>query len=774
MTKNAPAFRLAMLAATTLATAYAVPVLAQSNTQNTSSDVTLDEIIVTAQRRSETVREVPMSISALTGDALENLGITKTEDLAKIIPSFSFAQSFTNAPIYTLRGVGLNETTLAAGPTVSVYVDEVPLPFSVMTRGASLDLARMEVLKGPQGTLYGQNATGGAINYIAVKPTDDTQAGGAISFSRFNTLDAKAYVNGALTDTLSARISVQTTQADDWQKNQAGDSLGRTDFLQGRLLLNWTPADTVRLLLNVNGWRDRSDAQAPQLVAKFLQFPANAGPGLLAAQPNVGQGNRIAEWDPGVDYANDDNFKQVALRGEIDLNDDITLTSISAFNSYRQDETRDIDGTSSQVLLLGSGGKIDSLSQEIRLVGDANALQWIVGGNYAHDKADETQTFDISQQTNNLIFGIPNVQAALKSRQEVDTIAAFANADYALTDDLTLQAGARYTDSRRDFTSCSLDSGNGYLAQIMGTVQTVAKSAFGLPAGPVPVRGGCVVLDQQYNAGLYKDELNERNLSWRTGLKYDVNENVMIYGNVSRGYKSGMFPTVLATAAAQYAPVKQEKLTAYETGLKLSAWDRRADLSMAAFYYDYRDKQVRSRILDPIFVVLESVANVPKSDVKGLEAPVALRPVDGLTLNLAGSYTDATIKRFVGINQLAQPEDFGGTTMPFTSKWQGVGDVEYRWPVTGNKEAFLGGAISYASSSNAFLGNDPVGLMKSRTLVDLRAGIGSDDGTWQVSLWGRNVTDKHYLNYVVRVTDTVIGYAGRPATYGATLTVNFQ
>lgn len=768
--------RTGLLCAASAVFLNSVPAMAQSADGESpdQSASNQDAIVVTAQRRSESLKDVPMSITALSGDALSDMGVQSTADLAKIVPSFSFAQSFTNAPIYTLRGVGLNETTLAAGPTVSVYVDEVPLPFSVMTRGANLDLQRVEVVKGPQGTLYGQNSTGGAINYIAAKPTDHLVGGGSLSLGRFATADAQAFVSGPISDTLSARVAVQTVQGGDWQRSEVrpGATLGQTNFLQGRLLLEWEPASTVRFRLNVNGWRDRSDAQAPQLVAKVLQFPANAVPGMLSAQPNSSAGNRVAEWDPGVDFRNDDNFYQVALRGDVDLSDAITLTSISAYSRYRQRELRDIDGVVVQGLLLGAQGKIESISQELRLVGDSGPLKWIIGGNYARDEANEYQTFAISQQTNNAIFGFPNTEAALTADQKIRTLSAFANADFEVSDRLTIHGGVRYTSARSRFAGCSLDSGNGGLAGIIGVIQGIGKGAFGLPPGPAPVAGGCIVLDPNYDPVFFRDELKEDNVSWRAGVKYELGDLGMVYANVSRGYKAGMFPTVLATVVAQYAPVVQEKLTAYEAGVKLGFGA--VDVSAAAYYYDYRNKQVRSRILDPVFVVLEAVANAPKSDVVGAEVQLTARPIDGLSLNLTGAYTDATIKEFVGINQLAQPEDFGGTRTPFTSKWQGVADAEYRRPLDSGHEWFIGSTLSYTSSANAFLGADPLGKLDARTLLDLRAGVSGQDGRWTASIWGRNVTNANYQTYIARITDTVIGYAGRPATYGVTFAVKFD
>jgi len=736
-----------------------------------------DAIVVTAQRREERLSDVPLSITAVTGDSLQRLGVSDTADLAKIVPGFTFAQGTSNAPIYTLRGVGMNDTTLSAGPTVAVYIDEIPLPFGVMTRGSAFDLQRVEVLKGPQGTLYGLNSTGGAINYISAKPTRDTEAGGSISYSRFATVDLDGYVSGPISDTLSYRISGKTTHGGDWQKSATRDaSLGQSAFYQGRLQLQWEPSDTVRFTATANAWQDRSDTQAGQVNAILPQNPANvAAMAAVLAQPiTVGASNRVADWDPGTDYRNDNRFYQFALRGEVDLSPDITLTSITSYSNYRQRENRDIDGTPLQILLVTPNGNLDSFSQELRLTGQSGPVKWIVGGNYSRDIATEFQQFAIRDQTNNAPVGIPLVLADLATDTRARTYAAFANADLEITPEITLTGGIRYTKSSRSFEGCMLDSGDGTLAGTIAIIQTVAKGALGLPPGPVPQPGGCATLDDNYDAGLTADRLSEDNIAWRGGLKYAPSRDFMVYANVSRGYKSGQFPTILASRSFSFEPVTQEKLTAYEAGTKFSILDRAVDISAAAFYYDYRNKQVRGRYLDPVFFTLERLANVPKSDIVGGEIQVVARPTKGLTINLAGSYTNAKIREFVGIDQFGATVDFADTRMPFTPLWQGIADADYRIPVGERHELFLGGTLSYTGSSNAILGADPVGRLNSRTLVDLRAGYGSSDGSWQAYLWGRNVTNEKYQNYVFRVTDTVIGYAGRPATYGATLSVKFR
>lgn len=248
--------------------------------QQAAETVDSDEIVVTANKREQLASDVGLSITAKSGDALIERGILAPTDLGKIVPGLTVQPSPFNTPVYTLRGVGFYETTLWASPTVAVYVDEIQLPYSATTCGVAFDIERVEVLKGPQGTLFGQNTTGGAINYIAAKPTDSFAAGGDAGFGRFNTLDLQGFVSGPLGPTLKARLAVRTIQADEWQYSYTRyDKLGKQDQLQGRFLLEWEPSDSVRLLFNANGWTDNSDTQAAQHQSDTCAVTPSAGCG---------------------------------------------------------------------------------------------------------------------------------------------------------------------------------------------------------------------------------------------------------------------------------------------------------------------------------------------------------------------------------------------------------------------------------------------------------------------------------------------------------------
>ena len=282
----------------------------------------LGDIVVTAQKREQALNDVPMSISALSGDQLAKSGVSDIRDLVKLVPGFNYTESAFGTPVYTLRGIGFYETSLGAKPTVSVYVDEVPLPFSVLTRGATLDLQRVEVLKGPQGTLFGQNATGGAINYIAAKPTSSFEAGVDGSYGRFNAIDLGGFISGPLSDTLSARLSVKTEQGGAWQRSYTrDDELGDRNFTTARLLFDFRPSDTLRFELNLNGFLDKGDEVAAQLLQVIPFTPAVAPlvPPELYAYPVAPHDNRAADWTPAVDPSRNHRFLQASLRSEVDL-----------------------------------------------------------------------------------------------------------------------------------------------------------------------------------------------------------------------------------------------------------------------------------------------------------------------------------------------------------------------------------------------------------------------------------------------------------------------
>lgn len=723
-----------------------------------------DDIVVTAQKRSESINKVGMSIAAFNGDALLNRGVGAPADLVKIVPGFSFAKTPRSAPVYTLRGIGFFDDALAGAPTVSVYVDEVPLPFSYMTSGAALDLERVEVLKGPQGTVFGSNATGGAINYIAAKPTSDLAWGGDLSFGRFSNLEASSFVSGPLSSTLKARLAVKTEQGDAWQISQSrpSDRLGQRDRLLGRLLLDWDPSPGLSFSLNVNGWRDRSDTQAAQYLQTNFAVPPFGAPELIGLQPPP-RDNRIADWDPGEVFRLNNKFAQISLRGDYDISDAVRLVSISAYSHFKLDSRTDMDGTQFFNFRFAQSGKIDSYFQELRTeIKPVSDLTLLLGVNYQNDRVTDNGYTQINISSFRAALGSGLGDGTPTNRTKIETYAVFGNAEYQLTPELKILGGIRYTKSKNDTSTCTFDGG-------MGATALLQSLLLGVNIPP----GGCIT-SINGTPGISNFQIHEDNISWRTGLNWQATPQILLYANVSRGYKAGGVPQLFAFNANQLTPVTQESLLAYEIGAKMTLLNDTLQLNGALFYYDYTDKQLKSRV--PVVPIgnLESTINIPKSRVQGAEMQITWRPVPSLTLSGGGSYVESRIGDGTqGFDGFGMPTDLSGKTFPLTPKWQLTGDIEYDRPLSDRLNAYIGGSASYQSQAFSLLGELPLLKIEPYTLYDFRFGVHHPDDKWRVGAFVRNLTNKYYSLLKSPVADTAIVFAGQPRTYGVTASVRY-
>ena len=738
----------------------------------------LPELIVTAEKREASVNSVPMSITAASGQQLEAAGIKQPRDLVKITPSFNYTDSYVASPIYTLRGVGFTDISLGGRSTVAIYTDEAPLPFPIETRGVDLDLQRVEVLKGPQGTLYGQNATGGAINYIAAKPTKAFEAGASVSYGNYNAVDASGFVSGPITDSLLARVAIEHTGMDGWQKSYTtGKTNGAGNFTNGRLLLDWTPDDRFRAQLNVNGFIDHSEVQAGQVIAITPEAPAAASlvPGLLT-YPLAPPTPTAADFNPEDDYHRHNWFFQANLRLDYRLGQGLTLTSLTSYSQFSEQQLQDIDGTTLSNLNQLTFGHIRSISEELRVSADlAGRGHAVFGVNYAHDQVLQTDYDHLPQSTLAFLFvpfGLPLfTDFRDMDNQDEDTYAVFASGDYSLTDQLKLYGGVRYTRALDSFNGCTSDTGNGVAALDYGVLENVFRGAIGLPPNPPIPAGGCVTADATFTPGLVRNSLNQDNVSWRVGAEWTPAPSMMVYANVSKGYKAGGFPDLGATLASQLNPATQESVLAYEAGFKLTLLERTLQLNGAGFYYDYTDKQILGKVLDPFLGPLLKLVNVPKSQLAGAELQLAWSPIRGLTVSGGGSYIYSRIlDHFTNFDATGALVDFNGEPFPNTPKWQFVSDIDYHWGLTDTLSAFAGASVQYQSATNSQLGELPLLAVNARALVDLRLGVQTRDGVWRLELWGHNVGNKYYWTTSNPDLDTTVRFAGMPRTYGLTLT----
>jgi iron complex outermembrane receptor protein len=757
--------------------------------ESTSEEATpgqLEDVIVTAQKRSERIQDVPMSITAVSRDELSKEGVFSPADLEKVAPGFTYRQSQNGTPVYAIRGIGFYSEQAAVAPTVTIYQDQTPLPYARMAEGVGMDVERVEVLKGPQGTLFGQNSTAGAVNYIAAKPTNTMEAGVDATYGRFNEFDMDGFVSGPIGKGVKARLSFREELRDGWQLNSVipGESIGRHDLSIGRLLLESEPVDGLTINLNFNGWADRSDTQQSQargylpvsgLPPHTPQTIATAT--ALINYPYVQSDNsRLTDWNPGTDYSRHDNFYQVAANIKYAISPDIDLISITSYANLGLFSPIDSTGTYVPALTVDQHGKIKTFSQELRLEGNASPLHWVLGANYERDDTDEVQYTYIRGSNTQVPFGNPfdpNTQYGtfnsddLYNNQQVRSYAGFANLDYKWTDKWSVQGGLRYTKENRDFSGCVADD--------------VIGAGFGLLfVGPNVVRGSCVTVLPDGSHGLYSSSLDQNNLSWRGSINYKVTSDALLYVNVTKGFKSGDFGTLPALSYKQFQPVRQESVLAYETGFKSTLADRKVDLSGALFYYDYRDKQTQGSIVVPPFGNLPYLVNVPKSRLLGAEFDVTLIPVSGLRMTMGGTYIDSKI---IAPAPVASPYgdliDANGEELPVSPKWQIEEDTEYDWSIRRGLDAFVGGNVSGRSKSVAALGSKtgPIGTQSQfdidgYVLLDLRAGVTINEN-YRVQIWGKNVTNKGYWSNVVHIYDTYDRITGQPVTYGITFSAKF-
>jgi outer membrane receptor protein involved in Fe transport len=732
------------------------------------SQIGLQEIVVTAQRRAQSANDVPLSITALGGDALASQGIRRSEDLGQVVPGLTYANSGFNSPVYTLRGIGYNDGSLLASPTVSIYVDEVPLPYAAMTKGALMDVERVEVLKGPQGTLYGSNSTGGAINYVPARPSNELGAGLRGEFGRFNTLNLDGYVTGPITDALTVRAAVTSNQGGDWQRSYTrNDTRGAVHQLLGRLLVDWRASDRVKVTLGANGWADTSDTQAPQAIARLILNPAKATPELLGTQLGP-RTSRSADWDPGREFKNDETFYQFSGKIAAELTDAISLNSITAYSRYHVDTTSDRDGVNIEDQGYDYRGYISSFYQELRVAYQQGGWRGLVGANYRRDKSEDINVFRGTYATGLRQSATVPVDAIVPtSNQKVDAYGIFGDAEVPLLQRLSLSGGLRYSREKRDFAGCSRDSGSGQAARFIASVSATLKARAGLPARPdLFVPGGCVTMNSNFDPVLVRNTLDEDNLSLKAGLNWRPARGSLFYASFNRGYKSGGFPNPPATSVPQLTPVRQERVDAYEVGTKLTLFDRKVQVNGALFHYDYRNKQLFSRIVDATFGPVRALVNVPKSRVNGAELQIDVAPAAGLHLMAAATYVDTKVQEGEFFSQTNVRLSLVGRPFNFSPKWQLNGGINYERPISGTLRGFIDTDVTYRSSATGDFNSDPVFDIKSYALVNARIGLKGENDRWTASIWGRNITNTYYYNQAFGAADFITRYVGRPATYG--------
>ncbi len=821
----------------------AFPALVQAQTQTTgsapasaarSNDAAAD-IIVTANKREQSVNSVGLTITAASAEDLSNRGIAGPGDLAKLVPGFTFTQSIYSTPVFTLRGIGLYDATFGAAPSVSVYTDQIPRNVPVMSEALDLDIERVEVLKGPQGTLFGQSSTGGAINYIVGKPTSELSAGFNASYERFNRAELSGYISGPLADGIRARLAVKGVSGGAWQRSlsRPDDDNGDQRKFMGRFTVDIEPTESLKIELMATGSRDRSDPLAPQYAGTVLNlYPtqdAAAASGNPYAQVNaqryadittptssgydasfvgrqsvvvgrlsspdaataaganallgtpVSTNARDAEWTQGLLGRSDNSYYQLAGRADLDLSDTLKLTYIAALAKQKLSYNQDLDGTTGQVADVPLFGNVRSFNNELRLALDTDTFNGIIGASYDNLRTSQNNFFllgDYSANADLISITLNEFDSRMRS------YGVFANGEFRVTPQLTVQGGIRYTKNKQEATYCYSDPTGAGAAVLFGSALNSVPITIG--AGQCfPTTGDLLTGTAQSTLTPVSQTLTEDNISFRIGANYKFEGGALLYATVSQGYKAGIFSAIGASRANQYSPATQEKVIAYEGGFKLPIAGNALQFNGAAFYYDYSNKQVRGRVQDTVFGLLEKMLNVPKSYVFGLEGELVARPAEGLRISAGATYLKSKVKSdysatadgFAVYNAAGYTGNFKGSDLPYTPKFSANIDAEYSVPVSGDLEAFLGGGLTYQSKQNTTFHNASLPAddfyIDGYALLDVRAGVSSTDGRWRASIYGRNITNKSYVTAISTYLDTLIRYRGKPSVYGLSISYKY-
>lgn len=793
----------------------ASPALAQDRTEKPASEpADGNEIVVTAQFRAQKLQDVPIAITALSGDTLEQRGQTNLADLGGSAPNVTLRQApatYGPAVVAFIRGVGQRDTSFALEPGVGLYVDDVYLPTLHGSMLNLVDLDRVEILRGPQGTLSGQNSIGGAIKLYSKKPDGSPNAFASITYGSYNDVELKAATNITLAhDTLFARVSGAAVRKDgyitryDYACTHPGSTVptsatssncklgteGGKEYVAGRLALRWQPSSRFTVDLVGDITRDGSEVgpttllyvgrnAAPGAALTGVATPAAAAYVLNGNLYGTATGSPFISYSPYGSYAQDtfssspyisyESYTNLAPRdgtaawqaplksaintwgvsGTInaDLSDSIKLTSITAYRKFDGTYSSS-DGSPFSPTQQANQVYNHQFSQEVRLSAKVGDILNLTVGGYYFDK---TSRYSARITLTTLDF-IENDSIPAKTK------AVFANAELSPIPSLTLLGGLRYTNQKKDFI-------------------------YGRAGVPGSSTGGAVPPSLAALNGLVGSFSGDR-VDYRLGAQYRFNDSIMAYGQFSTGFKGGginprpFFP-------AQALPHNPETLNAYEIGFKSDFLDRKVRLNVSGFINKYNDILVSVSSCPLTGAPAAPCAlplNAGTADVKGAEAELTLHPVQGLSIDASLAYLSF---KYTSISALAASAGIGLEDKGvYVSPWQWNIGAQYQIDLgnagtltprldVNHEDAFNRNANNVDATTG---GVDIFGLVPGRTLVNARLSYKTASGDWELAGEIRNLTDKLYYTDIFDnrgSTNSIQGSPGEPRTWALTVKRRF-
>jgi len=554
------------LIAAAIASTISIPVHSSE-----SAGLALEEIVVTAQRRDQSVNDIGVSVTAFASDDVRELGFEAPKDLAANTPGLSTVNATSGGtPIFAIRGVGLDDFNSNNSSGVGVYVDEVIAAYPVFLNGQLFDIERVEVLKGPQGTLYGKNTTGGAINFVSIKPSDDFEAYVTAGLSRWNSYELEGAVNVSVSDSVNSRVAVKAEYGDGWQNDiNTDEEFGSTDQFAVRSLTSVELGDDADLLLALRYSKDEGTPISPQ--------NTSADEVWFTPQGTLGSSDDPSKVNVGaLDVSRDEEGRGASATLSIDF-DAFSLTSITAVDQYSRDVTDNYDGQSLSTADSVYDEEFDVFSQEVRFTSTAeDGFSWIAGLVYSDEKVSANNTVDLTDLIAFGVtfpppfgFGIPVVvdsaTTSVNFQQDTRSFGAYLHTETELNESWMLTAGLRFSYDRREFKGHSVDNEGWFRSYEHLNLDLAADlTDDGLANGSVPIGYTPPVSGEV--GGIVDDSQTERNWSGKLGLDYTLNEDWLFYGSIASSYKGGIFYGAPAGSQEVVAYVDPETVLAYELG----------------------------------------------------------------------------------------------------------------------------------------------------------------------------------------------------------------
>ncbi len=703
----------------------------------------LEEVMVTATKRSQSTQDIGIAISAFTGDQMEQLGFDNAQQVTAMAPGVSTIQPNGEANYaVAIRGVANSDFTTNVESPVALYVDEVYVSQMSGAGFALFDMERVEILRGPQGTLFGRNATGGLVHYITRKPTEEFDGYLKGTVGDYDQYKVEGAVGGG-SETLSARLSGSYHQNDGYITNRLdrGNNLNNADDLAARLQVLWSPSDDIELLLNYRMAEQDIDTG-------FFENVSSIRPGeLTPSEPNPVLGYIDNDGDVYAGDYDDPGFNDLETEGYTATLkwsfDSFRMTSITDLSTVEREYIEDSDASPEAFFNFFLLTDAEQFSQELRFDGEADTFKWVAGLYYLKLDIDDsngaiTDPFVGPAPT-------PGAEAGLSNgyTSELESMSVFGQLDIPLSDNLTLIAGGRYIQDKKDFE---------FGVNVVEFLDPSSSPGFNDASNT----------NQLAALATYKGDSDDTEWSARLQLDYALSDDLLVYGGWNRGVKGGGFnapifplspPLGYDDETMSYDP---EHLDAFEVGFKSTLADGQVQFNGAAYYYDYVDYQA-------FFIIgLDTITFNTDAESYGAEIEVQASPIDGLDILFGAAYNSVDVE--VGGQEVASVQ---------SPEWNLNGLLRYEWPMFGGAMAVQGDAVYRSEHYFALTGAETV-EEDGYVLGNASLNYTTDDGNWQASAFVKNITDEEYLVQTFDLSSTdVFGiteqYYGRPRWWGISL-----